>query len=237
MAGGQPPTVVGTPSLSHSNTEFSPLNPNIATNIVNPTPYPINFANTVKPNTPNNLADPIPMKPITFIHGEPRIIWTTDEVERMNILENLQYAVVGKFSYGWLDMEELRKLIPSQCGIKGECQIGFFLNRHVLIRLTLMEDFVNLTSRGAYFITDKEGYSYQMRPLIYDSLFKVDEETTNAMAWISFPNLLPTYFGKESLFSLAAAVGKPLHLDLAMINKTRPSCAKVKVLVDLLADA
>ncbi|KAG5598677.1 hypothetical protein H5410_030047 [Solanum commersonii] len=148
----------------------------------------------VKPNTPNNLADPIPMKLITFIHGEPRIIWTAAEVECMNILENLQYAVVRKFSYGWPDMEELRKLIPSQCGIKGECQIGFFRNRHVLIRLTLMEDFVNLTSRDAYFITDKKGYSYQMRPLIYDSPFKVDEETTKAMTWISFPNLLPTYF-------------------------------------------
>ncbi|MCD9642351.1 hypothetical protein HAX54_029082 [Datura stramonium] len=28
--------------------------------------------------------------------------------------------------------------------------------------------------------------------------------------------------------------GTPLHLDLATINKTRPSCARVKVLVDLL---
>ncbi|XP_075088391.1 uncharacterized protein LOC142170390 [Nicotiana tabacum] len=56
------------------------------------------------------------------------------------------------------------------------------------------------------------------------------------MAWISFPNLLPTYFVKECLFSLASAVGKPLHLDLATVKKTRPSCARVKVLVDLLAD-
>lgn len=29
---------------------------------------------------------------------------------------------------------------------------------------------------------------------------------------------------------------KSLHLDLATINKTRPSCARVKVLIDLLAD-
>ncbi|XP_059285587.1 uncharacterized protein LOC132039053 [Lycium ferocissimum] len=56
------------------------------------------------------------------------------------------------------------------------------------------------------------------------------------MAWISFPNLLPTLFVKESLFSLASAVGKPLHLDLAIVNKTRPNCARVKVQVDLLLD-
>ncbi|XP_070040107.1 uncharacterized protein [Nicotiana tomentosiformis] len=57
-----------------------------------------------------------------------------------------------------------------------------------------------------------------------------------AMAWISFPGLLPTFFVKECLFSLASAVGKPMHLDMATRNKTRPSCARVKVLVDLLAD-
>ncbi|KAK4723910.1 hypothetical protein R3W88_026689 [Solanum pinnatisectum] len=56
------------------------------------------------------------------------------------------------------------------------------------------------------------------------------------MAWISFPDLKPTYFVKEALFSLAAAVGKPLHLDMATINKTRPSCARVKVQVNLLFD-
>ncbi|KAH0644842.1 hypothetical protein KY284_032726 [Solanum tuberosum] len=81
-----------------------------------------------------------------------------------------------------------------------------------------------------------DGYSYSMRPLIYDAKFKVDEETTQAMAWISFPDLKPTYFVKEALFSLATAVGKPLQLDMATINKTRPSCARVKVQVDILGE-
>ncbi|KAH0644547.1 hypothetical protein KY284_032431 [Solanum tuberosum] len=54
------------------------------------------------------------------------------------------------------------------------------------------------------------------------------------MAWISFPNLKPTYFVKESIFSLATAVGKPLHLDMATINKTRPSCVRVKIQYDML---
>ncbi|MCD9559758.1 hypothetical protein HAX54_018003, partial [Datura stramonium] len=37
------------------------------------------------------------------------------------------------------------------------------------------------------------------------------------------------------IVSLASAVGTPLHLDMATINRTWPSCAKVKVLVDILA--
>ncbi|KAG5572293.1 hypothetical protein H5410_062059 [Solanum commersonii] len=69
-----------------------------------------------------------------------------------------------------------------------------------------------------------------MRTITCDVNFKIDEET---MAWISFLNLFPTFFGKESLFSLATAVGKPLQLDQATINQSRPSCAKVRVLVDL----
>ncbi|PHU04877.1 hypothetical protein BC332_25699 [Capsicum chinense] len=85
----------------------------------------------------------------------------------MNIIENLQYAVVGKFSYGWQDIAELRELISKQCGI-----------------------------------TD----------------------------------LLPTFFVKEVLFSLASSVDKLLHLDSATINKTRPSCARVKVQLDWLVE-
>lgn len=79
----------------------------------------------------------------------------------------------------------------------------------------------------------KNGYSYLMCTLIYDSRFRVNEETSMAMSWISFPNLLPMFFVKECLFSLASTVGKPIHVDQATINKTRPSCARVKVLVDL----
>ncbi|KAG5604960.1 hypothetical protein H5410_026452 [Solanum commersonii] len=56
------------------------------------------------------------------------------------------------------------------------------------------------------------------------------------MAWISFPDLKPTYFVKETLFSLASAVGKLLHLDMATINKNRPSYARVKAQVDLLCE-
>ncbi|KAJ8550750.1 hypothetical protein K7X08_000120 [Anisodus acutangulus] len=99
-----------------------------------------------------------------------------------------------------------------------------------------MEDFINISSKSAHWLKSKDGCTYQMRSLIYDSNFKLDKETLIAMAWISFPNLLTTFFVKESLFSLASAVGKPLQLDLATINNTRSNCARVKVQLDLLAD-
>lgn len=79
-----------------------------------------------------------------------------------------------------------------------------------------------------YYFNDNERYSYQMRPLIYDAKFKVAEEITQTMGRISFPNLLPTFFVKEFLFSLSSVTGKPLQLDIAAFNKIRLSCAELK---------
>ncbi|KAG5617651.1 hypothetical protein H5410_017475 [Solanum commersonii] len=166
--------------------------------------------------------EPIPIKKLNYINGIPRVMWTEEEVYRMNVIEELQYDLLIQ--------------IPKQLKVKADCRIGFLRNRHILMRFNLIEDFVNVVSKSIYYINDKDGYSYQMRPLIYDAKFKIEEETSQAMACISFPDLKPTFFVKESLFSLASAVGKPIHLDLATVNKTRPSCAKVKVQVDLLAD-
>ncbi|KAG5580907.1 hypothetical protein H5410_051534 [Solanum commersonii] len=75
-----------------------------------------------------------------------------------------------------------------------------------------------------------------MRSFINDANFKASEETTKATTWTSCLDLLPTYFVKEVLFSLASVVGKPLQLDLETINKTHRNCARVKVHVDLLAE-
>lgn len=74
-----------------------------------------------------------------------------------------------------------------------------------------------------------------MRPLIYDAKFTAEEEIMQPMAWIYFLNLKPTFFENESYFSLASIVGKPIHLDSSTINKTKRSCARVKVQIDLLS--
>lgn len=75
-----------------------------------------------------------------------------------------------------------------------------------------------------------------MRTLKWDPLFDPEEETSVAIAWISFPLLPPNFFGKEVVFSLETAIGKPLQVDLASQNKIRPRFSSVKVEVDLLGD-
>ncbi|WMV24571.1 hypothetical protein MTR67_017956 [Solanum verrucosum] len=127
----------------------------------------------------------------------------------MNILENLQLVVVGKFSYGAPDIYELRSSIPNLCGIIGGVRLDIFLI-NILMRFDRMEDYIKILSKTSYYIIAKDGFAYQMSPFIYDVNFKASEETTKATTWISFPDLSLTFFVKEVLFSLASVVGKPL---------------------------
>ncbi|KAG5573243.1 hypothetical protein H5410_063009 [Solanum commersonii] len=52
--------------------------------------------------------------------------------------------------------------------------------------------------------------------------------------WISLPRLSPDLFAKRSLLSIASAVGRPIAIDKATQDKTRPSTARVKVILDLM---
>lgn len=80
------------------------------------------------------------MKPVSYLHGEPIVQWEQSKVDHIVINENLQFAVIGKLSYRLPKLTDLRRLIPKYCELKGECNIGFLSNRHILIRALLMED-------------------------------------------------------------------------------------------------
>ncbi|KAK4358426.1 hypothetical protein RND71_020655 [Anisodus tanguticus] len=127
----------------------------------------------------------------------------------------------------------LENTIPKQCGLKAEVRIGLLCDRHVLIRCTIGEDFDTLMSRQTFEIKEKSR-PYLMRTFKWDVSFNPAEESRFAYGWISFPGLSPHYYGESTLFSLAAAVGSPIAIDAATLNKTRPSCARVKVEFDLL---
>lgn len=67
--------------------------------------------------------------------------------------ENLEFAVIGKFTYGWPEIHELRRQIPRQCELKGDCKIRLLCNRYILIRASLMKDYVHLLSKPSFNIT------------------------------------------------------------------------------------
>ncbi|KAK6789253.1 hypothetical protein RDI58_013052 [Solanum bulbocastanum] len=110
-AGSQPPPVAGLPTMNN---------------------YIAALHNTTNPEK----SEPIVLKPIKYLHGEPTNTWTKKEFDRLCIKQNIQYAVVAKFSYGRPDFQLLRKNMPTQLEIKGACNIGYLEDRHVLIRLS-----------------------------------------------------------------------------------------------------
>ncbi|KAG5601145.1 hypothetical protein H5410_032515 [Solanum commersonii] len=166
----------------------------------------IQYATLLKPKPTAPSIINVPPKLVFLLHGEPSITWKTSEVRLMIVKENLQYAIVGNFSYGKPEIKELRKVILGQCGVKSD----------------------GLLCEG------NENY-WQVRTLKWDPWFEPDVETTIGVTWISFPDLPPNFFAKEAIFSIASAVGKPLTVDMATKNQTRPSCARIKIEVDLTA--
>ncbi|KAH0633321.1 hypothetical protein KY284_036107 [Solanum tuberosum] len=119
-----------------------------------------------------------------------------------------QYAEVLKAT----KLEELQIQIPKQYNIKGDCKIGLLRYRHILIRFNWEDDFINIMSKSTTIFLLR----MYMRALIYDAKFNVEEETIQAMAWSSFPDLKPTFFVKEFILKTPSS-----------------SCARVKELVDL----
>ncbi|XP_070022680.1 uncharacterized protein [Nicotiana sylvestris] len=75
---------------------------------------------------------------------------------------------------------------------------------------------------------------HQIRTFPWSIGFKTNEETTKAVVWISLPNLPTELFAMKALLSIASAVGKPIAIDKATQTKSRPSTARVKVILDLM---
>lgn len=132
--------------------------------------------------------------------------------------EKHQFTIVGKFSYGKPYIDILRKSIPNQCGIKGQCNIGGLDERHVWIRLEALEDFIQLLSSAAFY-TSASGRYWQMRTLKWDPWFELEVEITIAIVWISHPKLPLNFFANDPILSISSGVRNPLSVDLATKNK------------------
>ncbi|KAG5629478.1 hypothetical protein H5410_001195 [Solanum commersonii] len=144
------------------------------------------------------------LKPIEFIHGEP-VKFTMEEREQYAREEGLYQVVIIKVAYGKPVLSELRKLLPKQFDVKGNCNIRQLDFRHLLIRI-----------------------------FPWTPSFNPKEETPKAWVWISLPKLPTDLFARRSLLSVATAAGKPIVVDKATQDRTRPSTARVKIILDLL---
>ncbi|KAH0641182.1 hypothetical protein KY285_037768 [Solanum tuberosum] len=169
-----------------------------STSIIQPPLLATKYSEVLKPDQNNMITKPIQRKTVVYLHGEPQITWKSSKVQQLIIQENLQYAILGKFSYDKPDLHELRRVIPAQCEIKGPCNIGLLENRYVLIRLSLLEDYSKMMSTPEYYLKVHNLYC-QTRPLKWYPWFVLEEETSIAVAWISFSDLPPNFLAREAV--------------------------------------
>ncbi|XP_019260723.1 PREDICTED: uncharacterized protein LOC109238702 [Nicotiana attenuata] len=174
------------------------------------------------------------LKPVQIVHGEPTIQFTMEERQRFAVEEGLHQAVVVKLSQRSPALQDLRNLLPKVLGIKGHCLVGQLDPKQLLIRLDQHDDLVTALARAVNYFPYK-GEEHQYRIFPWTIGFNPNEETTMAVVWIPLPNLSPELFARKSLLSIASAVGKPIAIDKATQVKSRPSTARVRVIVDLVA--
>ncbi|KAF3667711.1 putative nucleolin-like isoform X1 [Capsicum annuum] len=58
------------------------------------------------------IQDSIMMKLVEYKNG---VTWIEEEAQKINVIEDLQFVVIGKFSYGCPELEDLRIQISKQC--------------------------------------------------------------------------------------------------------------------------
>lgn len=168
----------------------------------------------------------VPVKPILLHRGESAVIFSVEEIKAMT--EPFQLALVGKFSFGRLSIDIIRKFFVS-LGLKGSCQVSLLDNQHVLIKLSLEEDYSRIWVQQTWYVS-----GWGMRIFKWSTDFRCSVESPIVPVWVSLPYLSIHFIHcKSTLFSIAAAIGTPLCVDHAIASVNRPSVARVLVKYDV----
>ncbi|KAH9662191.1 reverse transcriptase domain-containing protein [Citrus sinensis] len=225
-----------TPKPNYNQTQHftkTPFNPskNSYASIINPAsilnpdapPHPQkSFSDVVSGPKDSTIS----FKPASLMRGEPAVIFTTEEIAVM--AEPFKLALVGKFSFGRPSMDIIRKFFIS-LGLKGNSQISLLDNRHILIKLSLEEDYSRIWVRQTWYVNGRG-----MRIFKWSKDFRCATESPIVPVWVSLPHL-PVHFihCKAALHSIAAAIGTPLRVDHATATVNRPSVARILIEYDI----
>ncbi|XP_019191723.1 PREDICTED: ABC transporter F family member 4-like [Ipomoea nil] len=103
--------------------------------------------------------------------------------------------------------------------------------RHITLAFTQEADCLAFLMRDQILIEGR----YPMRVFRWAVGFSTEKETSLASVWVRFPLLSLNLFKTEALKQVCKPLGKFLAPDNATLNFTRPSYARARVEIDLLA--
>ncbi|KAL0906063.1 hypothetical protein M5K25_024525 [Dendrobium thyrsiflorum] len=154
---------------------------------------------------------------VSSLHGLPALMISEDEMS----------ALLGNFLVGVCLLDAIRNFF-FKLKLFGEFSITVLNNKNVLIKLRNDLDYSRVFSHRAYFV----GNCF-MKLCKWSALFDVSVESPIVPIWVSFPNLWPHLFSPRILHGLGSIFGRPLRLDNATANGSRPSVPRVLVELDI----
>ncbi|EOY17514.1 Uncharacterized protein TCM_042330 [Theobroma cacao] len=134
-------------------------------------------------------------------------------------------SLVGKFSR-MPKLQDIRSAFKG-IGLAGAYEVRWLDYKHILIHLTNEHDCNRVWTKQVWFIANQK-----MRVFKWTPDFEPEKESAVVPVWIAFPNLKAHLFEKSALLLIAKTVGKPLFVDEATANGSRPSVARVCIEYD-----
>ncbi|EOY06959.1 Uncharacterized protein TCM_021521 [Theobroma cacao] len=158
-----------------------------------------------------------------WYRDRPAVAFFEDEI--VALAQPFKHSMVGKFSR-MPKLNDIRAAFKG-IGLVGVYEIRWLDYKHILIHLSNEQDLNRLWMRQAWFIANQK-----MRVFKWSPDFQPEKESSLVPVWISFPNLRAHLYEKSALLMIAKSVGRPLFVDEATANGTRPSVARVCVEYD-----
>lgn len=160
--------------------------------------------------------------------GKPAVYFSAQDYF-VNLAEDCRFTIVGKFTKGKPNMDELRKLFNSHVPLKGTVKIAYFDQNHVYIDFNNESDFYHI-----YFKSFVTLGPYSMKIIKWTPDFVPEIETSLAPVWILVHQLPWHLFRWDILSKMVSLIGNAMAPDMATYSKSRGNVAKLKVEIDLL---
>ncbi|KAK4386321.1 hypothetical protein Sango_2502700 [Sesamum angolense] len=193
-----------------------------------------NSAESTQPSLPRYdelhkffLADSTPTMVRTLVDIDERPTLIFNDMETLSFTAAYRYALVGKFSYGAPQYQNLHCLI-ARLGIKCAFTISMINAKHVLISLSNEADLSHLWLRRIWHVQ-----GFPMRVFKWTPTFTLEQESSIVPVWVCFPKLLAHLFHKDALFAVASMIGTPLQIDDFTFNHSKLSKARVGIEINL----
>ncbi|EOY02245.1 Uncharacterized protein TCM_016772 [Theobroma cacao] len=138
---------------------------------------------------------------------------------------SFKFSMIGKFTR-MPKLQEIRTAFKG-IGLVGAYNIRWLDYKHILIHLSNEHDLNRIWMKQNWFIVNKK-----MRVFKWTPEFHPEKESSLVPVWISFPNLRAHFYEKSTLMMIAKSVGRPLFVDEATANGTRPNVARICVEYD-----